>query len=222
MEYMMTYGWAILAVMIVGGAMWRLGVFSMSSSTPPTSTGFEAVKPLLATCKMTQPVWACTSGTWCYSGFSCQFVNAAGAEIRVRGFNITANGKYCRIQLLDTAPTATDVGFSFYSWCVSDIYCPVPAVYWDHSSGTITPCGPNCVRVPNGGQFSLQQMTPHGSSAGSSDKIGPCETMKAGEAYNIDVDIVYDIDVGGAMIQKHSTGSVRITSDCTAGDNGCA
>jgi hypothetical protein len=221
MEYMMTYGWAILAVMIVGGAMWRLGVFSMSSSTPPTSTGFEAVKPLLATCKMTQPVWYCDPGTWCYSGFACQFINVAGADIRVREFDVKVNGKYCMIQLLDTAPTGIEDGYSYYGWCYSETQCPAPSDYFPHTTGTIPPC-PNCVLIHKDQQFSLQQMSPQGSSAGPSERIGPCASMKVGESYDVDVDITYDIDVGGAVVLKHSTGSIRLGSDCTAGDNGCA
>lgn len=47
MEYLMTYGWAILVVMIVGIVMWQLGIFNMGS-TSVTSTGFAKIKPQLA------------------------------------------------------------------------------------------------------------------------------------------------------------------------------
>ena len=47
MEYLMTYGWAILVVMIVGIAMWQLGIFNMGGTTV-TSTGFAKIKPQLA------------------------------------------------------------------------------------------------------------------------------------------------------------------------------
>ena len=43
----MTYGWAILVVMIVGIAIWQLGVFNMGAVSI-TSTGFTKVKPQLA------------------------------------------------------------------------------------------------------------------------------------------------------------------------------
>ena len=39
MEYLMTYGWAIIIVIIAGVALWRLGVFSPSAGK--TSTGFD-------------------------------------------------------------------------------------------------------------------------------------------------------------------------------------
>ncbi len=47
MEYLMTYGWAILVVMIVGVVMWQLGIFNMGS-TSLTFSGFSKIKPQLA------------------------------------------------------------------------------------------------------------------------------------------------------------------------------
>ena len=47
MEYLMTYGWAILVVMIVGIVMWQLGIFNMGSTTT-TASGFSKIKPQLA------------------------------------------------------------------------------------------------------------------------------------------------------------------------------
>ncbi|MFH1056150.1 MAG: hypothetical protein V1744_08665 [Candidatus Altiarchaeota archaeon] len=47
MEYLMTYGWAILVVMVVGIAMWQLGIFNMGG-TSITATGFAKIKPQLA------------------------------------------------------------------------------------------------------------------------------------------------------------------------------
>jgi hypothetical protein len=47
MEYLMTYGWAILVVMVVGIVMWQLGIFNMGGATL-TATGFAKIKPQLA------------------------------------------------------------------------------------------------------------------------------------------------------------------------------
>ena len=49
MEYLMTYGWAILVVMIVGIVMWQLGIFNLGSSTPPRLSGFNYQRPMEAT-----------------------------------------------------------------------------------------------------------------------------------------------------------------------------
>ncbi|MEA1925418.1 MAG: hypothetical protein U9M95_06060 [Candidatus Altiarchaeota archaeon] len=45
MEYLMTYGWAILAVMIVGTALYQMGVFRMGQNTMG-QTGFGNVRPI--------------------------------------------------------------------------------------------------------------------------------------------------------------------------------
>lgn len=45
MEYLMTYGWAIMVVMIVGIVLWQLGVFKLGTSGTGTA-GFAAVKPI--------------------------------------------------------------------------------------------------------------------------------------------------------------------------------
>ncbi len=45
MEYLMTYGWAIMVVMIVGVVLWQMGIFKMGSGGTGMS-GFGAVKPL--------------------------------------------------------------------------------------------------------------------------------------------------------------------------------
>jgi len=46
MEYLMTYGWAILVAMVVGIVMWQLGVFDVGGHTTPGKSGFGAIIPL--------------------------------------------------------------------------------------------------------------------------------------------------------------------------------
>ena len=41
MEYLMTYGWAILIVIIVAAALYMLGVFDPSTYTQSTAVGFQ-------------------------------------------------------------------------------------------------------------------------------------------------------------------------------------
>ncbi len=40
LEYMMTYGWAILIIVIVAAVLYSLGIFNPSSSAPSSVTGF--------------------------------------------------------------------------------------------------------------------------------------------------------------------------------------
>ncbi len=73
MEYLMTYGWAILVVMIVGVVLWQLGIFNLGGTVSRTLTGFGAVKPA---------EWALTGAAL---GDSIILVNGAGTTINVTG-----------------------------------------------------------------------------------------------------------------------------------------
>jgi len=78
MEYLMTYGWAVLVVMIVGIVMWQMGIFNIGS-TAVTSSGFPKIKPQLVSCKMS------TTGA-----FSCLFTNGAGTALTVNQVMVAA------------------------------------------------------------------------------------------------------------------------------------
>ena len=45
MEYLMTYSWAILVVMMVGIALWQLGIFNLGGRSGTTYVGFSRLKP---------------------------------------------------------------------------------------------------------------------------------------------------------------------------------
>ena len=53
MEYLMTYGWAILVVMIVGVVLWQLGIFGGGPGAVNTASGFGKVKPMEPSIKYT-------------------------------------------------------------------------------------------------------------------------------------------------------------------------
>jgi hypothetical protein len=77
MEYLMTYGWAILVVVIVGVVLWQMGIFSPSGGTAPGMSGFGNVRP---------SEYSCSGGT-----IQAVVVNAAGQTIS----NLTMNGAAC-------------------------------------------------------------------------------------------------------------------------------
>ncbi len=77
MEYLMTYGWAILVVMIVGIVMWQLGIFNMGS-TSITATGFSKIKPQLAGTGIDA-----TTGI-----FTGAFTNGVGTSITITGATV--------------------------------------------------------------------------------------------------------------------------------------
>jgi len=78
MEYLMTYGWAILVVMIVGIVMWQLGIFNIGGTTV-TMTGFPRIKPQLA-----------ATGIKASDGsLNGVFTNGVGTKIRIISANVT-------------------------------------------------------------------------------------------------------------------------------------
>ncbi|MFH1126364.1 MAG: hypothetical protein V1703_04500 [Candidatus Altiarchaeota archaeon] len=100
MEYLMTYGWAVLVVMVVGVVMWQLGIFNIGT-TSVTSSGFPKIKPQLPSCKMT------TGGD-----FSCLFTNGAGSAVAVNETLVSVGGADCYPDSPE-AGTRVDLGENF-------------------------------------------------------------------------------------------------------------
>ena len=69
MEYLMTYGWAILVVIIVGVVLWQMGIFNPSGGTSPGMIGFGNVE---------SQDWSCDSAT---DTVYIQYVNAFGQAV---------------------------------------------------------------------------------------------------------------------------------------------
>ena len=93
----MTYGWAILAVMVIGVAMWHLGVFNMGDSVGTRTAGFPTLKPLETTCLYQEDIIIGFPG---FTGISCQFVNTAGTPITIKNVKISIDEKYCSLQMI--------------------------------------------------------------------------------------------------------------------------
>ena len=80
LEYMMTYGWAILIIVIVAGVLYSFGVFNPSSSTSATVTGFPGLGSVSAACN--------PGGALIFS-----FGNDIGSTINITAINVTlSNG----------------------------------------------------------------------------------------------------------------------------------
>ena len=79
MEYLMTYGWAILIVIIVAAALFALGVFNPSTYTGRAATGFGGLG---------------IPADWQYSGTTLTIVlsNQVGEAITVS--NVSTSGCY--------------------------------------------------------------------------------------------------------------------------------
>lgn len=46
LEYMMTYGWAILVILGLGVVLWQMGILSIGQETTPGERGFSQVTPV--------------------------------------------------------------------------------------------------------------------------------------------------------------------------------
>lgn len=46
MEYLMTYGWAILVIVVVALVLWQMGIFEIGKTTEPGKRGFSQIRPL--------------------------------------------------------------------------------------------------------------------------------------------------------------------------------
>jgi len=81
MEYLMTYGWAILVVMIVGVVLWQLGIFGGGPGATNTASGFGKVKVLEPSIK--------------YSTTNLEFSMMNGVGQGIRGANISSTAGDC-------------------------------------------------------------------------------------------------------------------------------
>ena len=79
LEYMMTYGWAILIIVIVAGVLYSFGIFNPSASSGTTITGFSGLGSPQALCMAN-------------GGLRLQLGNNLGQTINVTRINITSNG----------------------------------------------------------------------------------------------------------------------------------
>jgi hypothetical protein len=75
LEYLMTYGWMLLIIGIVGVVLYQYGVFT-PPSTPPGCTGFSQAKPI---------DWRATSN----GSLTLTLVNDAGTKIQITSVNAT-------------------------------------------------------------------------------------------------------------------------------------
>lgn len=76
-EYMVSYGWAILIVLVLGILLFSLGILNPSQT--PTATGFVVLRPVS---------WSFTGGSYSNSNISIALSNVAGSNMIV-WFNAT-------------------------------------------------------------------------------------------------------------------------------------
>jgi len=100
LEYIQTYAWAILVVLIVGVVLWQLGIFGKHRG-PNTSNGFAAMKILNPSIVYRENIED--------NAFNFTFINAAGIRAR-RIYALKNVSGDCSTILLDYIEFITDEG----------------------------------------------------------------------------------------------------------------
>ena len=121
LEYMMTYGWAILIIVIVAVILYSMGIFNPSSSISATVTGFSST-----------PVSSAT----CYSNGVLHFSvgDITSHRILIKSISGTINGKTVTFTPSSTVdPNPVIIVGDTYSFSIPDI-CPSAG---SHFSATI-------------------------------------------------------------------------------------
>ncbi len=147
MEYLMTYGWAILIVIIVAAAMYSLGIFNPATWTGTRATGFANIG---------SPV------DWIYynnGSFSILLKNSLGSPITISSVKAVCNTSMTdnEVDLVTTSSTTIGAGSSIeffsnasivncdalttgssYSTQVAVRYTKGSGVYPQTDTGTVT------------------------------------------------------------------------------------
>ncbi len=106
LEYMMTYGWAILIIVIVAGVLYSFGVFNPSSSASATITGFSGLGSVQATCQNS-------------NGLVILLGNNLGKTIEILQANATTGGKTIKVNFSVTIPPDQSTSLFFQGVCPS-------------------------------------------------------------------------------------------------------
>jgi hypothetical protein len=144
MEYLMTYGWAILIVIIVAAALYALGVFNPATWTGTRSTGFANIG---------QPT------DWVYDGsagdFNITLKNSLGTQITISAVTAACGAASAEITLLNASSQTVGAGGSVeyytnatkcvtltsgssYSTGIKVTYTKAGGTYSQTDTGTVT------------------------------------------------------------------------------------
>lgn len=190
-EYLMIYGWAILAVLIVGLVMLQLGVFD-PQEFPVSAAGFVRLKPQLAGTSVT------TSGV-----FNAVFTNTLSVPVYITGVRIVDLDSDSVVCCSHSEGMSPD--------------CQVPAVTnaasdiggWDHSY--LNSLG-NSVSVGSGDTAKVELgRTMQVSSPGTAENGCIVEGADSSGSYRLQVEIYYELTLGGVRGAHKEVGTISGT-----------
>jgi len=134
MEYLMTYGWAILIIAVVLGALFSLGVFSSSSFLGTAcipQSGYLCSNPIATTTGLTVTVGQATGASWSSVDFcfvptgmtvpsACPTSYTSGGAIPATSTGLSLNSGQTTQVIFDaeppSIPNTLGTGFSGQIW----------------------------------------------------------------------------------------------------------
>jgi hypothetical protein len=127
LEYMMTYGWAILIIVIVAVILYSMGIFNPRASVTASSSGFSPFTVGAALCNSTQTTVSFTTGGLPDSATSANLINMTLSSLT--GFS-SSN------QVIDTSFSTVNVASGTNFIVVFDAACSNSGVPFT-ASGTL-------------------------------------------------------------------------------------
>jgi hypothetical protein len=135
-EYLMTYGWAILIILIVAGVLAYYGIFAPSGFLGPTARGFGQVQVL-------NPWSLATTGT-----MTLNLENRVGGTINITSVNMTLDSvTYTKtlptqIEITSGQHSIVPIGFgSIGSHNTGDAYTATLTIYYVYNTATFSSTG---------------------------------------------------------------------------------
>jgi hypothetical protein len=141
MEYLMTYGWAILIIAVVLGALFSLGVFSSSNLLGTACiaySGFECTNPLLHNGVFTATIGQSTGTSW--TSTNLIFIGSGGGTPTEASFNaFGTNSITCPPDTVSGGlSTGSSTTFTTYNYLTGATTCSgMPTTLGQAEAGTI-------------------------------------------------------------------------------------
>jgi len=170
MEYLMTYGWAILIIAVVLGALFSLGVFSGSSllgTSCIATSGFLCQNPILSTSGTLTATIGQENGYTAYNAFF--YVSPQSSGVNSVGFPTTvsqctsppsgttlSSGQTVTISCPNVLPSPSPIGTSFsgYIWLNYSLTSGGPATISQKIATVIVKVSATSISSPGGASSS--------------------------------------------------------------------
>ena len=125
MEYLMTYGWAILIVAVVLGALYSLGIFNGANflgGTCVAAPGYLCSNPLLATDGTLSLTYGYQGPNVTVVGFACTNTTTAPSSFASSGSSNLEPGQEESVSVSCPLPSGATIGtpYSGYLWVEYD------------------------------------------------------------------------------------------------------